>query len=65
MFSYINPAPCSPPGIQQCRDSKYDRDTQEDLKTAIDYLFEFKQKLSKLHPDVTSIIEHMLQARRY
>lgn len=43
------------------REPRYDRCEQEDLKTAIDYMYEFKQKLAKLHPNVFYIIERMLQ----
>lgn len=46
-------------------DDRYERNEQEDLKLAIDHLYEFKAKLNKLHPGVLDKIELMLQHRRY
>lgn len=46
------------------RDSRYDRNEQEDLKLAIDHLYEFKAKLNKLHPGVLSRVEDMLQYKQ-
>lgn len=38
------------------------RDQKQDLKIAIDYLYEFKEKLILLHPSVNHIIELMLKS---
>lgn len=46
-------------------ESLYARNEQEDMKKAIDYLYEFKEKLSKLNPLVVDAIESMLQRFRY
>lgn len=43
----------------------YKRNEQEDVKKAIEYLYEFKEKLSKLHPMATMVIEQILQPVRY
>ena len=40
----------------------YDRNEKDDLKLALDYLFEFKEKLNNLHPNVLYIIEKLLQS---
>lgn len=65
MLSGLNCSPqraeCSAPRM----DDRYDRNEQEDLKLAIDYLYEFKAKLNKLHPSVLDKVELMLQHRRY
>ena len=47
---------------QICREPKYDRNEKDDLKLALDYLFEFKEKLNNLHPNVLYIIEKLLQS---
>lgn len=41
---------------------RYERNEMEDLKKGIEHLYEFKEKLSKLHPIVIDIIEKMLQS---
>jgi len=46
------------------RDDRYDRNEQEDLKLAIDHLYEFKAKLNKLHPGVMNKVEDMLQYKQ-
>jgi hypothetical protein len=46
------------------RDDRYDRSEQEDLKLAIDYIYEFRGKLNKLHPGVLDKVEQMLQHNR-
>lgn len=43
--------------------SRYQRNECEDLKKGVEYLYEFKGKLSKLHPLVVDAIENMLQLR--
>lgn len=45
--------------------SSWERDEKEDSKKAIEYLYEFKEKLSKLHPVAQSMVEHILQPIRY
>ncbi len=40
---------------------RIERNEKEDLKLGIDYLWEFKEKLNKLHPQVTYTIEKLLQ----
>jgi hypothetical protein len=42
---------------------RHERNEQEDMKKGIEYLYEFKEKLSKLHPAVLDAIENMLQYR--
>lgn len=44
---------------------QYRRNELDDMKKAIEYLYEFKEKLSKLHPIVQDAIENMLQRQRY
>jgi hypothetical protein len=44
---------------------KFQRNEMEDLCKAIEYLYEFKYKLSKLHPHILDVIENMLQRPRY
>ena len=41
--------------------SIYQRNEMEDMKKGIEYLYEFREKLSKLHPVVMDAIENMLQ----
>jgi hypothetical protein len=41
----------------------YKRDEKEDMKTAIDALYEFKRKLNELHPVCVDLINSMLQQR--
>lgn len=43
----------------------YQRNLKDDLKTALDLLFEFKEKIDKLHPNTKEIIEQMLQKRSH
>ncbi len=44
-----------------CREPKYDRNEKDDLKLGLDYLWEFKEKLNNLHPNVLYTIEKLLQ----
>ena len=44
----------------QMPEDRYNRDMQEDMKTAIDLLFKFKAGLDKLNPECTRIIERMM-----
>lgn len=52
------PMPAHPP-------ENYNRNELEDVKKAIEYLYEFKEKLSKLNPMVLDVIENILQRPRY
>lgn len=59
-------------GIAQCEvapksphENRYSRNEKDDLKTAIDALYEFKRKLDELHPVCVEIIDNMLQRPRY
>lgn len=45
--------------------NRYDRNEKDDLKAAIDALYEFKKRLDELHPNCLDIIETMLQRQRY
>lgn len=45
--------------------SVWERNELEDVKKAIEHLYEFKEKLSKLHPVAQSMVEHILQPIRY
>lgn len=47
------------------RNDNWDRNEKEDMKLAIEYLYEFNEKLSKLHPQCKEHINHMLQDRRF
>lgn len=42
----------------------WERNVQEDLKKAIDLLFDFKASLDKLHPECTRVIERIMQPVR-
>jgi len=53
-------AECSAPQIP----ARYTRNEKDDLKVAIDALYEFKRKLDDLHPNVERCISNMLQERR-
>lgn len=46
-------------------DDKWARNEAEDMKKGIEYLYEFKEKLLKLHPVVMDAIEVLLQRPRY
>jgi hypothetical protein len=39
---------------------KYNRDQREDLKKAIDYLYEFREKLDALHPSIPAMMQKIL-----
>lgn len=41
-------------------DDRYSRSVKDDIKTAMDLLFVFKDGLEKLHPDCVRIIEKLL-----
>lgn len=44
---------------------RWDRCEKEDMKEAIDALYEFKKKLMKLHPNCVELMNNMLQQARY
>lgn len=44
-------------------EDRYARNELEDMKKGLEYLYEFKEKISKLHPVVLDAIENMLQFR--
>lgn len=44
---------------------QYKRNELDDLKKGMEHLYEFKEKLSKLHPIVADVIEKLLQHNRY
>ena len=46
-------------------EERYNRNECEDMKTAIEYLYAFREKLSKLHPVAMEAIDQMLQRPRY
>lgn len=46
-------------------DNRYNRDEKEDLKKALDHLWEFRQKLAELHPNIVHTVEMLLQRPRY
>lgn len=50
---------------QDHAENRYNRNELEDVKKRIEYLYEFKEKLAKLHPFVIDRIEDMLQRPRY
>lgn len=46
-------------------EERWTRNEQEDVKKAIEHLYEFKEKLSKLHPVAQQVIEDLVQRPRY
>lgn len=46
-------------------DERWNRNMKDDMKKALDLLWQFKESLDQLHPDCTSIIEKMLQCPQY
>lgn len=42
-------------------ESRYSRNEEEDMQTAISHMYDFKRKLDKLHPICTRLIEQMFQ----
>jgi hypothetical protein len=67
MLNRIAQMPLSPSCAPQPMHSedKWQRNEIEDMKKGIEFLYEFKEKLSKLHPIVSDAIETMLQRPRY
>jgi len=46
-------------------DDRWDRNMKEDMKTAMDLLWEFRTALDRLHPECVTILERMLQIPSY
>lgn len=46
-------------------EDRWKRNEMEDMKKGIELLYEFREKLSNLHPIVLDAIENMLQRVRY
>jgi len=63
MLRDINATQCDA-SIGMRVDTRYERNEKEDLKIAIDYLYEFKEKLYKLHPFVIHLMDQMLQKKQ-
>ncbi len=55
---------CTHAPIDELKD-RWRRNEKEDLKLAIDYLYEFKKKMDELHPTCLDIIHKMLQNNPY
>ena len=53
------------PSVPDHLQDRWRRNEKEDLKTAIDYLYEFKKKIDELHPSCLDIIHKMLQNNPY
>lgn len=43
--------------------SEYKRNEREDLKTGLDYMFEFIENLSKLHPNASYLVRQLFIQR--
>ena len=52
--------PCETPRSLHSED-KWQRNEKEDMKLGIEALYDFREKLSKLHPLVLDAMENMLQ----
>jgi hypothetical protein len=46
-------------------EDRYARNELQDMQKGMECLFEFKDKLSKLHPNVLECMENILQRQRY
>ena len=53
------------PMPELAKQSTWERCEKDDMKLAMDYLYEFKEKLAKLHPLCMETIHNLLQERRY
>jgi hypothetical protein len=56
----LNEEPCHESQHLEHGIERWERNECEDMKTAIDYLYEFKKNLSNLHPVVVELISYML-----
>lgn len=66
MFHRLNNAPLQTPAPSPTvrEPYLYERDELGDVKKAIEYFYEFKEKLNKLNPIVLDVIDSLFQ-RRY
>lgn len=67
MLRRINQSVCMPyeaPRPAEGED-RWQRNEREDIKAAIDCLYEFREKLAKLHPMAMEIIEEMMQRPKF
>lgn len=46
-------------------DDRYSRNVKEDMKSAMDLIWTFKEGLDKLHPDCLCLVERMLFSPRH
>ena len=66
MLRQINNSVCdSQPPLSQEPPGRWSRNELQDMQKGLEHLYEFKEKLSKLHPNVLDAIENMLQRPRY
>ncbi len=63
-LSYCNASVPSAPIQTAAQENKYNRNEKEDMKKAIEFLYEFAEKLRELHPNCTDMIENMLVRAR-
>lgn len=61
-LSYGN---CAIPQATEKPSSTYERNEKEDMKLAMEYLYDFNEKLGKLHPMCRELMHHIMQERRY
>jgi hypothetical protein len=54
-------APSTPVAVENV----WNRNEKEDMKKAIDLIYEFSEALSKLHPHVKDYVEKLFQQNRY
>lgn len=45
------------------RDGRYGRSQRDDLHIALELLYDFKDKLSELHPSILPIVQGILKAQ--
>jgi hypothetical protein len=51
--------------VKETKENRYKRNEKEDIKLAIEHLYEFKKKLEELHPKATDVIEKLLQNQHH
>lgn len=54
-----------PRAVQHPLESLYQRNEKDDVKSAIELLYEFKKKLSELHPIAQEVIDKIIQREHY
>lgn len=47
--------------VQSKPDDRYARNIKDDMLTALNLLFEFKEGMDKLHPECSAIVERLLE----